>query len=142
MAASSLIMAVTVYQGSGGVETILLADRAMLPASAFRSKPVYSVGLSYVSCRFGFRDISYHEDSVKILYFGLARERAGVSSEEIRFDTTVTVGLLWQRLVELHPGLAECRSISRVAADMDYVGDTDTITDAAEIAIIPPVAGG
>lgn len=86
---------------------------------------------------------TYHnEDSVKILYFGLARERAGVSSEEIRFDTTVTVGLLWQRLIELHPGLAECRSISRVAADMEYVGDTDTIADAAEIAIIPPVAGG
>ncbi len=79
---------------------------------------------------------------MKILYFGLARERAGVSSEELLFEGQGTVDRLWELLIERHPSLAECRAISRIAADMQYVADDDRIGDAAEVAIIPPVAGG
>jgi molybdopterin synthase catalytic subunit len=77
-----------------------------------------------------------------ILYFGWARDCAGRNSEQIPIDLPVDPAQLWERLVALHPGLAECRTSARMAVDMEYVNDDALIGDAAEVAIIPPVAGG
>jgi molybdopterin converting factor subunit 1 len=77
-----------------------------------------------------------------ILYFGIARDRAGVSREEIPVGADVTSAGLWDELISRHPALASCRSISKMAADMEYIGDGDPVGGAREVAIIPPVAGG
>jgi len=77
-----------------------------------------------------------------ILYFGPARECAGVSSETIDGDLPITLDAFWDGAIARHPGLARCRAISRVAVGMEYLGADQTIPPDAEVAIIPPVAGG
>jgi molybdopterin converting factor subunit 1 len=77
-----------------------------------------------------------------ILYFGWARDCAGVESEQIELAGAVTVDELWSELIRRHPGLAACRSSSRIAVNMRYVDDRALIERGSEVAIIPPVAGG
>ncbi|MEO6047528.1 MAG: MoaD/ThiS family protein [Candidatus Kapaibacterium sp.] len=77
-----------------------------------------------------------------ILYFGLARDHAGISSEEISARESITLEMLWTMLIDQHPSLELSRRVSRVAVDMEYVNDGAMIPPNAEIAIIPPVAGG
>lgn len=78
----------------------------------------------------------------RILYFGLARERAGTESDYFDFDKPLLVGAMWDRLIERHPALRDARTISRVAIDMRYASENDSVNNDSEIAIIPPVAGG
>jgi molybdopterin converting factor subunit 1 len=80
--------------------------------------------------------------SMTILYFGLARDHAGISSEEIAVRENITLEMLWTLLIDRHPSLELSRRVSRVAVDMEYVNDGAIIPPNAEIAIIPPVAGG
>jgi molybdopterin converting factor subunit 1 len=80
--------------------------------------------------------------TMTVLYFGVARDRAGLSREDIDPGAELTVAELWEELIRRHPELADCRDISRMAADMEYVDDAEPIGAAREIAIIPPVAGG
>jgi molybdopterin converting factor subunit 1 len=77
-----------------------------------------------------------------VLYFGIARDHAGLAREEIAVDASATAAELWTELIARHPALASCRPISRMAADMEYVGEGEAVGAAREIAIIPPVAGG
>jgi molybdopterin synthase catalytic subunit len=77
-----------------------------------------------------------------ILYFGPARERTGVDSEEIAFDKAIDIDGFWAQLISRHPSLDELRSSCRIAVDMHYVDDSSVIQPDAEIAVIPPVAGG
>lgn len=79
---------------------------------------------------------------MNILYFGPARDCTGLGAEEITIEEGTTVSGLWDALIARHPRLTECRAISRVAIDMSYAIGDEVISDAAEIAIIPPVAGG
>lgn len=80
--------------------------------------------------------------SMTILYFGVARDCAGRASEEIDVAGGLSVAELWSELIERHPELASCRSISRIAVDMEYVDEDRALAGAREVAIIPPVAGG
>ncbi|MBC8144484.1 MAG: molybdopterin converting factor subunit 1 [bacterium] len=78
----------------------------------------------------------------RILYFGVARDLAGTASEEASAVGATTVAGLWDVLIARHPALASIRSISRVALDMQYATSESLVNDDAEVAIIPPVAGG
>ena len=77
-----------------------------------------------------------------ILYFGPARERTGVDSERIEIDAAVDVDSFWKAIIERHPSLESLRASSRLAVDMEYVSSDAMIAPDAEIAVIPPVAGG
>ena len=79
---------------------------------------------------------------MNVLYFGVARDCAGRSSEEIELEEGITTEELWNVLTARHPELAACRDISRIAVDMNYIEAGERISGAREIAIIPPVAGG
>jgi MoaE-MoaD fusion protein len=79
---------------------------------------------------------------IRVLYFGLARDLAGVETEEVEIAAEIPVRDLWSVLIDRHPGLAGCRGISRVALDMTYASDESVVVDGAEVAVIPPVAGG
>ena len=78
----------------------------------------------------------------RILYFGVARDLAGTSSEEVIVSGVTTLEGLWPMLIARHPALEAIRPISRVALDMQYATDDMLVSDSAEVAIIPPVAGG
>ena len=80
-------------------------------------------------------------DWVTVLYFAAARQRAGMDSE--RLDLAgMTVQAAMDRIVELHPELAAIRPHLRIALNQTFAEPTTQIPPGAELAMIPPVAGG
>jgi molybdopterin synthase catalytic subunit len=78
--------------------------------------------------------------SIVVLYFAGARDAAGTAREVLA--TPATVGALRRALVEAHPGLGAVLARSRIAVDQEFAADDLTLRDGAEVAVIPPVAGG
>jgi MoaE-MoaD fusion protein len=78
----------------------------------------------------------------RVLYFGPAREASGVDEEDLEGEKIQTVDQFWSVVIARHPRLAGLRASSRLAVDMVYAREDADIGAAAEIAIIPPVAGG
>jgi molybdopterin converting factor subunit 1 len=78
---------------------------------------------------------------VVVLYFGGARDAAGIS-REVLADAPRTVGALRRALAAAHPALAPVLARSRLAVDQEFAGDDAPLRDGAEVAIVPPVAGG
>ncbi len=78
---------------------------------------------------------------VHVLYFAAAREAAGASRETL-VAVPATVADLRRQLVERHPGLARILPRCRIAVDQDFAEDAAPLRDGAEIALVPPVAGG
>jgi molybdopterin synthase catalytic subunit len=78
---------------------------------------------------------------VTVLYFAAAREAAGAARESLD-GAPATVGDLRRRLLALRPALGPVLARSRVAVDGEFADDLAPLRDGAEVAIIPPVAGG
>jgi MoaE-MoaD fusion protein len=80
--------------------------------------------------------------AVTVLYFAGARDAAGLAKESLA-EAPATVGALRARLVALHPPLARVLARCRIAVDQDFAeDDAAPVRDGAEVAIVPPVAGG
>jgi molybdopterin converting factor subunit 1 len=80
--------------------------------------------------------------AVTVLYFAGARDAAGLAKESLA-EAPATVGALRARLVALHPTLARVLARCRIAVDQDFAeDDAAPVRDGAEVAIVPPVAGG
>ena len=79
--------------------------------------------------------------NLDLLYFGGARDAAGTRRERIA-STATTVGELRKELVGLHPALERVLAQSRLAVDEELADDATPLRDGAEVAVIPPVAGG
>ena len=78
-----------------------------------------------------------------VLYFAAARERAGVPQETLAaVPPPGTVQALLVFLGERHPGLRPLFPHLRVAVNQTFVRPEDSVPDGAEVALIPPVAGG
>ncbi len=78
---------------------------------------------------------------IKVLYFAVAREAAGLEEESIPGDAG-TVAALRAALVGRHPALARILPRCRIAVDQSFAADGDPVPDGAEVAVIPPVSGG
>jgi molybdopterin synthase catalytic subunit len=78
---------------------------------------------------------------IRVLYFAAARDAAGLSSEVLA-PVPATVGALRARLLAERPGLARVLPRCRIAVDEDFVEDDAPLRDGAEVALVPPVAGG
>jgi molybdopterin synthase catalytic subunit len=79
--------------------------------------------------------------AVDVLYFAAAREAAGLS-REVLSPTPATVGDLRRALLQAHPGLARILPRCRIAVDQAFAPDDAALRDGAEVALVPPVAGG
>jgi molybdopterin synthase catalytic subunit len=79
---------------------------------------------------------------ITVRYFAAARERAGCSSEQLPLPPGGTVQAVLEALTALHPELLPIQKHLRVAVDLEFVGLSAQVTDGAELALIPPVAGG
>lgn len=78
-----------------------------------------------------------------VLYFAAARERAGVSQEQLgTVPPPGTVRALLDLLGERHPALRPLFPHLRVAVNQTFVQLEDVVPEGAEVALIPPVAGG
>lgn len=78
---------------------------------------------------------------VTVLYFAAARERAGVSSEALDVGGR-TVKEVLAELRARHPALGPVLPRCRVALDQAFVDEDAMVPEGAELALIPPVAGG
>src|SRR5512142_1182892 len=79
--------------------------------------------------------------SVRVLYFAAAREAAGTAREELA-QAPSSVAALRQALVSRHPALARLVPRCRMAVNEEFVADDAPVPDGAEVAVVPPVAGG
>jgi molybdopterin synthase catalytic subunit len=80
---------------------------------------------------------------VRVRYFAAARDAAGLGDEAIDLVTTdPTVAAVRAALLAHRPALARVLAHSRLAVDRRFARDDDEVPDGAEVAIIPPVAGG
>lgn len=78
---------------------------------------------------------------VHVLYFAAAREAAGTGREALA-AVPGTVGELRAALVAAHPALARILPRCRIAVDQEFADDAAPLRDGAEVALVPPVAGG
>jgi molybdopterin converting factor subunit 1 len=78
-----------------------------------------------------------------VLYFASARERAGVSTEQLlELPAKATVRAVLELLGERHPALRPLFPHLRVAVNQAFAQLDDAVPEGAEVALIPPVAGG
>jgi len=76
-----------------------------------------------------------------VLYFAAAREAAGTQREALAVPPA-TVGELRAALAAAHPRLARILPRCRIAVNQEFADDSAALRDGAEIAVVPPVAGG
>lgn len=74
--------------------------------------------------------------------FARAKDLAGSDSVEIETEDELTVARLKTLLAEQYPELEPMIPHLLIAVDMNYVSDSDIITENSEIACFPPVSGG
>ena len=79
---------------------------------------------------------------VRVLYFGIIRERLGLAAEDVELGSGARVTDLLESLEGTH-ALSDLRSGAlRVAVNREYVDSSKVLSDNDEVAIIPPVSGG
>jgi molybdopterin converting factor subunit 1 len=78
---------------------------------------------------------------IHVLYFAGARDAAGTARETLA-ALPATVADLRRALAAAHPRLAPVLERSRIAVDQEFAADEAPLRDGAEVAIVPPVAGG
>ena len=81
-------------------------------------------------------------DTLTIRYFAIIREKLQKEDEEIEIPSGSTVGDLWSVLIGKYPLLNELRPHLRIAVNHEFVSDMTVLKDRAEVALIPPIAGG
>ncbi len=79
--------------------------------------------------------------ALTVLYFAAARDAAGTARETLA-DVPATVGALRRALEAAHPRLGPVLARSRLAVDQEFADDAAPLRDGAEVAVVPPVAGG
>lgn len=79
---------------------------------------------------------------VRILYFAAAREAAGISSEELPAPGFASVTELRRALAARRPALARLLPRCRLAVAEELAAEDAPVPDGAEVAVVPPVAGG
>jgi MoaE-MoaD fusion protein len=77
-----------------------------------------------------------------VLYFAAARERAGTAREAVEWSGGETVRALLETLAARHPELRPLLPHLRVAVNQEFLGLEAPVPDGAEVALVPPVAGG
>ncbi|MFZ5468953.1 MAG: molybdopterin converting factor subunit 1 [Myxococcota bacterium] len=79
---------------------------------------------------------------VTVLYFAAARERANTSRESFELSGTPTVAKLLEEVRRRHPPLADVLKHLRVAVNQEFAALEAPLEEGAQVALIPPVAGG
>jgi molybdopterin synthase catalytic subunit len=78
---------------------------------------------------------------VHVLYFAACREAAGLAREDLDVGG-LTVDDTVRAIALRHPTLAPLLTRCRVAVNQAFAVGDDVVPDGAEVALVPPVAGG
>jgi MoaE-MoaD fusion protein len=79
---------------------------------------------------------------LQLLYFAVLRERLRLEGEGLDLPPGATVADARAAIATSHPEIAPLLPRVQVAVNRTMVGDTHTLHDGDELALIPPVAGG
>ena len=79
--------------------------------------------------------------ALTVLYFAAARERAGTAQETVEWPGGPVRQLL-ETLAARHPDLRPLLPHLRVAVNQEFTSLDAPVPDRAEVALVPPVAGG
>ena len=74
------------------------------------------------------------------MYFGMLAEITGQASEAWLTDEKLTVGKFREQLIEKYPAMREKKF--KIAVNKQISNDFMPIAEQAEIALLPPFAGG
>ncbi|MBL0126411.1 MAG: MoaD/ThiS family protein [Flavobacteriales bacterium] len=80
------------------------------------------------------------DTTITVRYFGLLAEHIGIGEERLQFPTGTTVQQVRGSLCERHPALRNLKY--RIAVDTSLPADGAIIDGCAELALLPPFAGG
>ena len=80
--------------------------------------------------------------NVKVKFFAILREKAGVSEALRELSDGSTVNDLWQALQKDYPKLAVPGFRLLYAVNQEYVTPDYVLKDSDEVVFIPPVSGG
>lgn len=80
--------------------------------------------------------------TVTVLFFAIARERAGTSRETFIVSDGATARDVIDAVVAKHPAIHPLRPHLRVAVNEEFVPPEAPIPEGAQLALIPPVSGG
>jgi molybdopterin synthase sulfur carrier subunit len=78
--------------------------------------------------------------SIHVMYFGMLAEITGQASEQWMADENLTVGEFRQQIEEKYPLLRDKKF--KIAVNKQIAEDFISITHQAELALLPPFAGG
>ena len=78
----------------------------------------------------------------RVLLFAAAKESMGQDSVDLELAADATVADLRKQLVAEYPVLNDLVARSHVAVDQQFALDDAPVSDAKEVALIPPVSGG
>lgn len=81
-------------------------------------------------------------ETITVLYFAAARERVGQSRESLEVPPGTRVTDVLRLLAARHPSLAPLLPHLRVAVNQEFSDAEAVVPAGAELALIPPVAGG
>ena len=81
-------------------------------------------------------------ETITVLYFAAARERVGQSRESLEVPPGTRVTDVLRLLAARHPSLAPLLPHLRVAVNQEFSDAEAMVPAGAELALIPPVAGG
>lgn len=79
---------------------------------------------------------------VKVKFFAILRERAGIAEITRELSDGSTVGDLWQALQRDYPKLNVPGIRLLYAVNKDYVASDHRLAEQDEVVFIPPVSGG
>lgn len=79
---------------------------------------------------------------VSVKLFAMARQRAGQGEVTLELPEPATVADVRGALARTIPALAPFVPNLMIAVDASYASDSDPVSEASEIAAIPPVSGG
>lgn len=74
--------------------------------------------------------------------FGAARERLGRNVVEVEVRPPATAGDVAAQLLLHHSALGDLLATAAVAVDREFATLDTEVTEASEIALLPPVSGG
>lgn len=80
--------------------------------------------------------------TVRVLYFAMLRELAGRTHDDLELPAGATVNDLKETVSRRHPAVADALRRVAVAVGREYARGHDEIPNGAEVALIPPIAGG
>ena len=78
---------------------------------------------------------------VELVAFGIAQDILGTAKMSIDIPDNSTIGDLKGILMDANEDFSRLRSLS-FAINEEYARDSDSLKDADEVVIIPPVSGG